>query len=178
MTNTNAKWYLVQVVSNYELKVKDQLENRELSGNDEIADIFVPMKTIVSEKTGKSRTKPLFPGYIFVKVEMTDDSWFVIRNTQYVTGIVGSSGQRTKPTPIPEEEILRMIEREREDGAPTLSKADFRVGDVVDVVSGPFAGRFGKVTQINESKGQIHIETDMFEKITDVPVSISDVKIK
>ena len=178
MANSNAKWYLVQVVSNYELKVKEQLENRELSGNDEIEDIFVPMKTLISEKTGKARTKPLFPGYFFVKVEMTDDSWFVIRNTQYVTGIVGSSGQRTKPTPIPEEEILRMIERENETGAPTLSKADFREGDIVDVVSGPFAGRHGKVTHVNKAKGQLQVEMDMFEKVTDVPISISDVKIK
>ena len=185
MSNTDKKWYLVQVVSNYEYKVKEQLDNRLFGDNaSEIEEIYLPTTTVVN-KSGTKREKPLFPGYIFVKVEMTDESWYIIRNTQYVTGIVGSSGQRTKPTPISQAQIDQMVEAKRreveqlESGThkiSDISKLDFKVGDLVDILTGSFAGNFGKVTDINLEKGSVSVETEFFGRKTEVPVAFNEVK--
>lgn len=186
MKNENKKWYLVQVVSNYESKVKDELENK-IFGNDEseIDEIFLPTKKITN-KSGTTRERPLFPGYIFIKVYMTDESWYVIRNTQYVTGIVGSSGQRTKPTPIPEEQINEMIKNKLNEESNEKSnvvsidkdKLDFKIGDLVDVLGGSFAGSFGKVLDINEEKATVSVEIEFFGRVTEVSIPVSEVKIK
>ena len=188
MENMDKKWYLVQVVSNYEYKVKEQLDNRIFGEGeaDEIEEIFLPTTTIVN-KSGSTREKPLFPGYIFVKVDMTDESWYIIRNTQYVTGIVGSSGQRTKPTPIPQSQIDQMVENKRKESEKNNSEEvvltsanelNFKVGEIVDILAGSFQGNFGKVTDINVDKGTVSVETEFFGRKTEVPVPFNEVKKK
>lgn len=180
--NENAKWYLVQVVSNYEAKVKDELDNRVFAdGEAGIQEIFMPMTESVTKK-GNKRTKPLFPGYIFVKVEMTDESWFIIRNTQYVTGIVGSSGQRTKPTPIPQSEINKMVdkaraEQEQKDKLGALN-ITFDVEDLVDIKSGTFAGNFGRVSGIDKEAGTVLVTIDFMGREQEVSLPITEVKKK
>jgi transcriptional antiterminator NusG len=105
---------------------------------------------------------------------MTDDSWFIIRNTQYVTGIVGSSGQRTKPTPIPEEEIVKMVQRKDETSG--FQSIPFEIGEFIQVEKGPWAGQQGEITQLKPETGQVFIEVDMFGKTTEVPVNVADIK--
>ncbi len=109
----NKQWYIVQVVTGYEQKVKDDLDNRDFN-EVEIEEILLPQK-MYTTKAGNLKPKPMYPGYLYVKVEMTDESWFIIRNTNYVTGIVGSSGQRTKPTPVREEEIQKIKDKAMEE---------------------------------------------------------------
>lgn len=184
MTNENTKWYLVQVVSNYEQKVKDQLQNRQFAEDEAgIEEIYLPTTTVVT-KTGRTRQKSLFPGYIFVKVEMTDDAWFIIRNTQYVTGIVGSSGQRAKPTPIPQSQIDTMVEKALAEQAKVDSNATdpstigFKVGELVDILTGNFAGNSGKVMSIDFGKSTVNVEIEFLGRKSEVSLPIQEVKVK
>lgn len=184
MTNENTKWYLVQVVSNYEQKVKEQLQNRQFAeGEGGLEEIYLPTTTVVS-KTGRKRQKSLFPGYIFVKAEMSDNAWFIIRNTQYVTGIVGSSGQRAKPTPIPQSQIDTMIEKAMAEQAKLDSnsidpkKIGFKVSEIVEVQTGTFAGNTGKVLDIDYSSGKVTVEVEFLGRMNEVSLSINEVKVK
>lgn len=183
------QWYIVQVVSNYEQKVKETLENRSFEEGDfVIKEIFLPLEKKLT-KTGKVKNKIIFPGYIFIKTIMSDESWYDIRNTQYVTGIVGSSGQRTKPTPIPENQIQKIIQkiqltsekveidREKEDFSKILSP-DFVVGDWVVIKSGNFEGREGKVLSIDIPNQSVTAEVDFFGRKTPIVVHISEIKQK
>lgn len=188
MGNPNAKWYLVQVVTNYELKVKEQLQNRLFDEKDTgIEEIFLPVKSTVST-AGRKMTKPMFAGYVFVKVEMTDESWFIIRNTQYVTGIVGSSGQRAKPTPIPDSQIesIKLSEKNDQENivpvsntkAVDMKRIDFVVGDKVNILTGNFANSVGIVNKIQIDKGIALIETEFLGRSTEVPVPLNEIKKK
>lgn len=181
----NDKWYIVQVISNYEQKVKEALDNREFEDKDTgISEIYIPFK-YHQTKTKKIKKKPLFPGYIYVKLDMTDKSWYIIRNTQYVTGIIGSSGQRTKPTPIPEEQIenIKKVEKENErdyqelrkitDNKDALLTANYDKGDLIEIKKGEFAGKRGKVKEISLIKQIVIIEIEMFNRktIIDLPIN-------
>ncbi|BDV03189.1 transcription termination/antitermination protein NusG [Candidatus Hepatoplasma crinochetorum] len=181
----NDKWYIVQVISNYEQKVKEALDNREFEDKDTgISEIYIPFK-YHQTKTKKIKRKPLFPGYIYVKLDMTDKSWYIIRNTQYVTGIIGSSGQRTKPTPIPEEQIERIknLEKKEEqhyqdlkkvtDNKDALLTVNYNVDDLVEIKKGEFVGKKGKVKDISIIKQIVIIEIEMFNRktIIDLPIN-------
>jgi len=189
MENTNIKWYLIQVVSNHEAKVKENLENRQFEeGDDTIKEVLLPL-TNHTTKTGRLKKKPMFPGYIFVKVEMTDQAWFIIRNTQYVTGIVGSSGQRTKPTPVQEEQITRIIESVQNDSIEfaNLSKGEetnkisdvkFEAGDIVNIKEGDFVNKQGKVISVSIIKQTVTVEVEFFGRMTEIELPISYVQKK
>lgn len=180
-----SKWYIVQVVSNYEQKVKESLENRIFEdATSEIKEVFLPMEK-TQTKTGKIKYKIIFPGYIFVKVVMTDESWYIIRNTQYVTGIVGSSGQRTKPTPIPETQINKILERiekselsGEEFDNNKVYQVDFVLNDWVQINTGNFANKEGKVLEINLEKQHVVVEIDFFGRLTPITLYIKDVQPK
>ncbi|NOQ50411.1 MAG: hypothetical protein GQ557_01935 [Mycoplasmataceae bacterium] len=180
------KWYIVQVIPNHEQKVKESLENRDFSEPDSgIKEVLLPM-TYHTTKLLNVRRKPMFPGYLYVKVYMTDESWYVIRNTQYVTGIVGSSGQRTKPTPVPEAQINKIIsaiqeeEMQRENitvkvKGKFLQHVDYEIGDIVTVKSGDFANKDGKVGEINFIKQLVTIELEFFGRIIQVKIDLTNV---
>lgn len=184
----NSKWYIVQVISNYEQKVKDFLENRIYEKDEpEIDEIYIPLKAIKT-KTGKIKKRPMFPSYIYIKLDMTDKMWFVIRNTEYVTGIIGSSGQRTKPTPITEEEVLKIKKREEKEFQDleniknisnkenAIKEIDFEVGDFVEIKEGEFVNNKGKISSISIIKQKITIDLEMFGRITSVEVPIDFIK--
>lgn len=185
---SEAKWYIIQVVSNHEQKVKDALEKRDFktSEKDEI-EVYLPY-TIYRTKSGKTKRRSMFPGYLYVKVKMTDDSWYIIRNTEYVTGIVGSSGQRTKPTPIPNEQIEKIKRREEEDllsqeniksttgNDKILTEVDFSVGDYVEISEGEFVGKKAKVEDILISKQVVVLKFEMFGREQKVEIPILYVK--
>ncbi len=178
----NKQWYIVQVVTGYEQKVKDDLENRDFN-EVEIEEILLPQK-MHTTKTGNLKAKPMFPGYLYVKVEMTDESWFIIRNTNYVTGIVGSSGQRTKPTPVREDEIekikTRAIEEEMRIQNIKLGNEDkeiitdipYKIGDTVRIKEGEFANSNGKVVAISVETQKTTVEIEFFGRMTEVEVDI------
>ena len=156
-----ARWYVVHTYSGYENKVKANLEktieNRNL--HDLILDLQVPMEEVVEEKDGKKKVtmKKIFPGYVLVKLIMTDESWYVIRNTRGVTGFVGPG---SKPVPLTDEEVNSMGINE------TPVTIDFEVGESVKVVSGPLKEFMATLQEINIEKKKVKALVNMFGRET------------
>ena len=156
-----ARWYVVHTYSGYENKVKANIEktieNRNL--HNLIQDIQVPMEECTEEKDGKVKTtlKKKFPGYVLVKMLMTDDSWYVVRNTRGVTGFVGPA---SKPVPLTDEEIESMGVSE------TIIDIDLEVGETIDIISGALSGFSATVQEINIEKHKVKALVDMFGRET------------
>ena len=156
-----ARWYVVHTYSGYENKVKADLEktieNRNLQNL--LQDIQVPMEEVVEEKDGKQKIslKKKFPGYVLVKMLMTDESWYVVRNTRGVTGFVGPA---SKPVPLTDEEIESMGVKE----APV--EIDLEVGESVRVISGPLREFVATIQEINLEKRKVKALIDMFGRET------------
>lgn len=167
----NAKWYVVHTYSGYENKVKANLEkiveNRNMQ--EFILDIVVPMEEQIEIKDGKKKAtlRKVFPGYVLVKMIMSDESWYVVRNTRGVTGFVGPG---SKPVPLTDEEVKTMGV---EEFAPVV---DYEVGDNVRVVSGPLENFIGIVEEINLEKKKVRVEVSMFGRET--PVELELVQIQ
>ena len=159
-----AKWYVVHTYSGYENKVASNLattvENRHLE--DWIKDINVPVEKVVEitkDNQKKEVERKLFPGYVLVKMVMTDDSWFVVRNIRGCTGFVGPNG---KPVPLTEEEIASLgVERHE-------IEIQYRVGDTVKIVDGPLEGFSGKVDEIDRETNKVRVTISMFGRETPV----------
>ncbi len=169
----NYKWYIIQCVSNYEDKVKQALENKRQSEglSEDINQVFLPKAEKIS-KAGRKNIKPLFPGYIFIEMVMTDNAWFIIRNTQDVTGIVGSSGQRTKPTPIPQSSIDKMIAKIKDAPEAEAVKEDtefkiqdLRVGQKIKIIKGPFENQIVEIDSITTEEMSVKVHLEAFGKI-------------
>lgn len=156
-----ARWYVVHTYSGYENKVKANLEktieNRNLQSL--LQDIQVPMEEVVEEKDGKQKIslKKKFPGYVLVKMLMTDESWYVVRNTRGVTGFVGPA---SKPVPLTDEEVESMGVQE------TPVEIDLEVGESVSVISGPLKGFVAIIQEINLEKRKLKGSIDMFGRET------------
>ena len=171
-------WYVVHTYSGYENKVKANLEKRvETMGmQDKIFRVVIPEEQETDFKDGKKRTvmKKTFPGYVLVEIIMTDDSWYVVRNTPGVTGFIGSSGGGAKPTPLLPEEVdfilkqMGMKERKAE--------VDFEVGEMIEVLEGPFAHFQGKVEEIDQDKGKVRVSVDMFGRETIMELDFEQVE--
>ena len=169
--NEEPKWYVVHTYSGYENKVKTDLEktikNRELE--DYFFDIVVPMEEQIEIKDGKRKTnlKKVFPGYVLVKMIVTEESWYIVRNTRGVTGFVGSG---TDPIPLTTEEIRNM-------GFETaVVNVDYDVNDTVRVVNGPLASFIGTVQEINKEKNKVKVLVSMFGRETPVELEFSQVQ--
>lgn len=156
-----ARWYVVHTYSGYENKVKANLEktieNRNL--HDLILDVQVPMEEQVEEKDGKTKVtlKKIFPGYVLVKMVMTDDSWYVVRNTRGVTGFVGPG---SKPVPLTDEEVNCMGIKD----APVA--IDLEVGENIKIISGPLKEFVASIQEINLEKRKIKALVNMFGRDT------------
>ena len=161
-------WYVVQSYSGMEQAAKRNLERRIESMNmkDYIFRVLIP-ETIRYEKKKNGEMKEVvekvYPGYIFVDMIVTDESWFVVRNTPMVTGFLGSSGGGAKPVPLPNEEIIPIL---RECGVEIEINIDFKVGDSVNVVSGPFAGQVATVESIDIENQNVTVLVDFFGRQT------------
>lgn len=169
--NEEPKWYVVHTYSGYENKVKTDLEktikNRELE--DYFFDIVVPMEEQIEIKDGKRKTnlKKVFPGYVLVKMIVTEESWYIVRNTRGVTGFVGSG---TDPIPLTTEEIRNM-------GFETaVINVNYDVNDTVRVVNGPLASFIGTVQEINKEKNKVKVLVSMFGRETPVELEFSQVE--
>ena len=165
------RWYVVHTYSGYENKVKTDLEktvkNRELE--DYFFDIIVPMEEQIEIKDGKKKTniKKVFPGYVLIKMIVTEETWYIVRNTRGVTGFVGSG---TDPIPLTDEEIRKMG---FEDIAITV---DYNVNDNVQILGGPLNGYTGIVQEINKEKNKVKVLVSMFGRETPVELDFSQVQ--
>mgnify|MGYP000078897356 CR=1 FL=1 len=158
------KWYVVNTYSGHENKVKEKLEMRTVSMGmeDYIFRVIVPEEKVIEEKNGvkKEKIKKLFPGYILVEMIMTDEAWFVVRNTPGVTGFIGSSGKGAKPVPLLPGEIDRILANM---GMSRLEiGSELKEEDKVKVVDGPFKNMYGKVSSIDKDNNTLTVLIDLF----------------
>ena len=172
------KWYVVNTYSGHEKKVQEKLLMRASSMNmeDYIFRVIVPEQTEVEVKDGvtKEKVKKLFPGYVLVEMVMTDEAWFVVRNTPGVTGFIGSSGKGAKPTPLQPYEVDKILNNM---GMSRLEvSTDLAVGELVKVTSGPFAGMEGKIESLDLPNQVLTVLLDLFGQETSVEVEISQIE--
>ena len=171
------EWYVVNTYSGHENKVKEKLEMRAstMGLEDYIFRVVVPEQTEVEIKDGKTKekVKKMFPGYILVEMIMTDEAWFIVRNTPGVTGFIGSSGKGAKPFPLTPMEVDKIL------GSMGMSRLDIAnelaIGDTVKVIEGPFANMFGKVISIDFEKQQLEVALDLFGQETNVELTLTQI---
>ena len=172
------KWYVIRVISGTEENVRTSLMQRREMFNmqDYILDCFVPMHDILTvKKWGDTsrRKKNVFPGYILVKMLVTNESWYIVRNTPNVTGFLWAG---TVPVPVSDEELARiesMVEEKNEE-----YKTPFKVGDFATILSGSFEGSEGKITKMDEKKGLLTVNINLLGRDTPVELDFSQVKTK
>lgn len=173
--NLKSRWYVIHTYSGYENKVKANLEKRVSSMGmaDKIFRVIVPMEEHVEVKGGKKKVvqKKVYPGYVLVEMIVTDDSWYVVRNTPGVTGFVGSG---TKPTPLLPDEVEGIM-RQMGMNEPK-PKINFEVGESVKVRSGPFEGFVGVIDEINSERAKIRVLVSMFGRETPVELDYFQVE--
>lgn len=172
------RWYVVQTYSGYENSVKINLQRRmeSMQMEDLIYQVMIPEEIRQERKpdgTIKEKLVKIFPGYVFIELVVTDDSWFVVRNTPGVTGFLGSSGGGTKPVPLPPEEINPILKK---CGLMEVPKIDVEVGEKVRVITGPFKDQIGAVDAIDQEKQEITVLVDMFGRQTPVELSFEDIE--
>ena len=174
----NRNWFVVHTYSGYENKVKANLERRihSMGMQDKIFRVLVPMEDEVEFKDGKRKITPkkVFPGYVLVEMTMDDQSWYVVRNTQGVTGFVGSPGPGEKPVPLQDKEVKTILKQMGIE-APKL-KIDFKKGDRVKVTSGPFFDFTGVVDEISPEKERLRALISIFGRETPVELEFFQVE--
>lgn len=168
-------WYVLHTYSGYENRVKENLKSRahSMGMEDYIFDAVVPQEEETETKNGRTKTemKKTFPGYVLVEMIMTDESWFVVRNTPGVTGFVGSHGAGSKPAPLLPEEVDHILHSV--DSKPANYNMDLNIGETVKIVDGAFAGLEGKVTETDDEHGKVKVEVDMFGRLTETELDYS-----
>jgi transcriptional antiterminator NusG len=168
-------WYVLHTYSGYEESVAKNLKQRieSLAMEDKIFNVIVPKEKKIKIKDGKRKTieEKIYPGYVLVEMIVTDDSWYVVRNTPNVTGFIGAG---TTPIPVSKKEINSLIER-IEEKEPQY-KIDVKLGDLVKIIDGPFKDFEGKVSEIDQEKGKVKVLVNMFGR--DTPVELDSLQIK
>lgn len=168
-------WYVIHTYSGYEDQVADNLRQRieSMGMQEKIFDVMVPTEKSIEMKGGKRKIleKKIFPGYVLVEMMVTEDSWYVVRNTPNVTGFIGFG---TRPTPISEDEVKR-LKRKMGEEIPKF-KIDFKMGDSVKITDGPFKDFDGVVDGIDEQKGKIKVLVNMFGRETPVTLDFLQAK--
>ncbi len=174
-----AYWYVVHTYSGYENKVAQDLmtmvENRRLQ--DMIQDVKVPTETVLEDKLDKNDNKvgdkevqrKIYPGYVFVKMVMNDNTWYIVRNTRGCTGFVGPA---SKPEPLSEDEVAKL-------GVEIIAEpeVDYAVGDTVEITSGPMEGSVAVVEEIDKKARRVHVKISMFGRETPAELELSQVKL-
>ncbi|MEX2054802.1 MAG: transcription termination/antitermination protein NusG [Candidatus Andersenbacteria bacterium] len=173
--DTSKGWFVLHTYSGYEDNVARNLRQRieSMGMEDKIFQVIVPREKKIRVKNGKRQTieERLFPGYVLVQMIVTEDSWYVVRNTPNVTGFVGSG---TTPTPVSQEEVDRLLKRMGED--EPKYKIDVVEGDPVKIMDGPFKDFEGKIAEINEAKGTVKVLVNVFGRETPVELDFLQVK--
>jgi transcription termination/antitermination protein NusG len=170
-------WYVVHTYAGYENKVKANLESRihTMQMEDKIFRVHIPMEDVMEIKSGKKQVvqKKVFPGYLLVKMFYDNDSWYVVRNTPGVTGFV-SAGTGSKPTPLSKREVEKILVVKKEEQKPQV-RLGFEEGDVVRIISGPFADFNGTISEINPDQAKLKVLVNIFDRETPVELSFDQV---
>lgn len=172
---SDANWFVIHTYSGYEDRVANNLRQRieSLDMEDKIFQVLVPTKKTIEYKDGNKKEikKRIFPGYVLVEMTLTDDSWYVVRNTPNVTGFVGIGN---KPTPLGDTEVKKILKTMGKE-APDF-KVDFEMGDSVEILSGPFAKFVGKVNEIDDDRGKVTVLVSVFDRETPMELNFTQVK--
>ena len=172
-------WYVVNTMSGHEYKVKEKLEMMIVNSpeiQESIFRVIVPEQTVVEYKDGvkKEKVKKMFPGYVIVEMVMSDEAWYIVRNTQGVTGFIGSSGKGAKPIPLLPQEVDRIL------GSMGMSRVDvskdLQEGKKVKIISGPFKDMMAKIDTIDMKEQKLNVLVDLFGQETSVEVDIAEVE--
>lgn len=175
-TNQNFKWYIVNTQTSCEATAKASIEERarSLGFEAKFGDILIPAENVVELVKGKkaTRSRKFFPGYIFVQMELTDETWHLVKNASKVTGFVGG---KTRPPEVPEHEVLRVTKQMETGAEKAIPKVNFQVGESVTVIDGPFSNFNGTVEEINQEKGKVKVLVSIFGRPT--PVELDFVQV-
>lgn len=173
--DSSRQWYAIHTYSGYEEKVAESIRQRVDSVDmaDKIFSVLVPKEKQIEIKNGKRKVaeKKIFQGYVLVEMKMTEDAWYIIRNTPGVTGFVGSGSM---PTPVSDEEITKI--KKRIGVEEPKHKIDYAIGEVVSIIDGPFRGFDGSINEIDTQKGKIKVLVSMFGR--DTPVELDALQVK
>ncbi len=172
------EWYVVNTYSGHENKVKEKLEMRanSMEMEDYIFRVVVPEQTEIEIKDGvkKEKQKKMFPGYILVEMVMTDEAWFVVRNTPGVTGFIGSSGKGAKPFPLTTKEVDKIL------GTMGMTRLELgnelKEDDMIKVIRGPFANMYGKISSFDLQNQILEVKLDLFGQETVVEIPLTDIE--
>jgi transcriptional antiterminator NusG len=171
-------WYVLHTYSGYENKVKANLEKRveSMGMMDKIFRVIVPEEEETEIKNGKTKVvkRKVFPGYVLVEIVMTDDSWYVVRNTPGVTGFVGSSGSGSKPTALLPEEVVSILKRMGVEEKRV--DVNYEIGETVRVKEGPFANFTGSVEEMDKDKSKLKVLVNMFGRDTPVELDFTQIE--
>lgn len=173
--DTSKQWYAIHTYSGYEEKVAESIRQRaeSLDMKDKIFTALVPKEKQIEIKNGKRKVveKRIFQGYVLVQMKLSEDAWYIVRNTPSVTGFVGTG---TEPTPVDPEEIEKIQKRMGLD--QPKHKIDYSVGEVVNIIDGPFKGFDGTISEIDSQKGKLKVLVNMFGRET--PVELDSLQVK
>ncbi len=174
----NMRWYVVHAYSGMEKSVQRALTERiERAGmQDKFGQILVPSEEVVEVKNGNKAVteRRLFPGYVFVEMEMTDDTWHLVKNTSKVTGFIG--GKSNKPTPIAPHEVAKIMQQVQEGVEKPRPKVLYEVGEVIRIKDGPFTDFNGNVEEVNYEKSKVRVTVTIFGRATPVELDFSQVE--
>ena len=169
------KWYVVNTYSGHESKVKEKLDMRinSMEMQENIFRVIVPERKEVEIKDGKKKekVKKLFPGYVLVEMIMSDESWYIVRNTPGVTGFLGSSGKGAKPVPLYDDEVERIFKEIGYTGETVV--VNYEPGDKVKITDGPFKMLAGKIVDIDKDAGKANVLIDLFGQETNVELELT-----
>ncbi|MER0217404.1 MAG: transcription termination/antitermination protein NusG [Nitrosomonas sp.] len=172
------KWYVVHAYSGYEKSVQRALKDRiERAGmQDKFGQILVPVEEVIEMKNGQKNIseRKFFPGYVLVEMEMSDDSWHLVKNTEKVTGFVGGSAM--KPTPISQKEVDNILHQIQEGVEKPKPKILFEIGEAVRVKEGPFTDFHGNVEDVNYDKSKLRVSVSIFGRPTPVELDFNQVE--
>jgi len=173
--DTSKNWYVIHTYSGYEEKVAESIRQRaeSLDMKDKIFQVLVPKEKMIEVKNGKRKVveKKIFQGYVLVEMKMSEDAWYIVRNTPSVTGFVGSGSE---PSPVENDEIEKIMKRMGR--SEPKHKIDYRVGEVVNITDGPFKGFDGSINEIDQAKGKLKVLVNMFGRET--PVELDSLQVK
>lgn len=173
--DTSRQWYAIHTYSGYEEKVAESIRQRSasLDMGDKIFEVLVPKEKMIEIKNGKRKVveKRIFQGYVLVNMKLSEDAWYIVRNTPSVTGFVGSGSE---PTPISQDEMDKINKRMGLE--QPKHKIDYNIGDVVSITDGPFKGFDGAINEIDPQKGKLKVLVNMFGRET--PVELDSLQVK
>lgn len=168
-------WYVIHTAAGYEDQVSSQIKQRvkSLKMKDKVFDVLVPKEKQIEIKNGNRKVveKKIYPGYVLVDMIVTEDSWYIVRNTPNVTGFLGFG---TRPTPVPVDEVKRM--KKKMGVEEPKYKIDLKIGEAVGIIDGPFSGFEGVVEEVDNEKGKIKVLVSMFGRET--PVNLDFLQVK